>query len=64
MILNNKKKTQRRNSKLKVILMVIFNVRRIVYQEFLYEGQIVSGNLYVYVLKRLRNRVRRVGPNL
>lgn len=46
------------------MLIVFFYYRGIVHHEYLPEGQTVNAIFYVEVLKRLRDRVRRVRPNL
>jgi len=58
------KKCRKSRSKIKVMLIVFFDYRGIVHHEYLPEGQTVNAILYVEVLKRLRDRVRRVRPNL
>jgi len=50
--------------KIKVMLMVFFDCHGIVHHEFAPEGQTVNAVFYVQVLKRLRDRVRRVRPEL
>lgn len=58
------KKCRKSRSKIKVILFVFFYIHGVVYHEFLPEGRTVNAAFYVEVLKRLRDRVRRVRPNL
>lgn len=58
------KKCRKIQSKIKVMLLVFFDIRGIVHHEYLPEGQTVNSNFYVNVLKRLMSRVRRVRRNL
>jgi len=46
------------------MLMVSFDCHGIVHHEFAPEGQTVNAAFYVEVLKHLRDRVRRVRPEL
>lgn len=46
------------------MLIVFFDVRGIVHQEFVPPGQTVDGKFYVDVLRRLKARVARVRPEL
>jgi len=51
-------------SKIKVLLVVFFDWKGIVHYEFAPRGQMVNKQLYQEVLARLRDDVRRKGPEL
>jgi len=59
-----RKKSRKSKSKIKVMLMVFFDCYGIVHHEFTPDGQTVNAASYVEVLKRLRDRVHRVRPEL
>lgn len=48
--------------KIKIILIVFFDIRGVVHHEFVPADQTVNAKFYVEVLKRLRERVRRARP--
>lgn len=58
------KKSRKSRSNVKTMLIVFFDVRGIVHQEFVPPGQTVDGKFYVDVLRRLKARVARVRPEL
>jgi len=58
------KKSRKSKSKIKVMLLVFFDCHGIMHHEFTPEGQTVNAAFYVEVLKRLRDRVRCVRPEL
>lgn len=49
-------------SRLKAMLIIVFDIRGIVYREYIPEGKTVTGEFYVSVLEQLRARVYRVRP--
>jgi hypothetical protein len=59
-----RKKARNSKSKIKVMLIVFFDCHRIVHHEFIPKGQTVNTAFYMGVLKRLRDRVCHVWPNL
>lgn len=58
------KKARMSKSKVKVMLIVFFDVRGVVHSEFVPEGQTVNADFYLEVLKRLKQRVNRVRPTI
>jgi hypothetical protein len=46
------------------MLIVFFDIRRIVHHEFVSEGQTVNDEFYCNVLRRLREDIRRKRPEL
>ncbi|XP_011859854.1 PREDICTED: putative uncharacterized protein FLJ37770 [Vollenhovia emeryi] len=56
------KKARMSKSRVKALLIVFFDVKGVVYQEFVPPGQTVNGAFYLEVLKRLTRRVNRVRP--
>jgi histone-lysine N-methyltransferase SETMAR len=54
------KKAQMSKSRVKSMLIIFFDSKGIVHKEFVPPGQTVNRTFYLQVLKRLRNRVRRV----
>lgn len=58
------KKPRQSRSKIKVMLIVFFDIRGVVHHEYVPERQTVNKEYYVTVLRRLRERVRRVRPEL
>lgn len=58
------KKSRKSRSKIKVMILVFFDIKGVVHHEFLPEEQTVNSEFYLNVLKRLRDRVRRVRPHL
>ena len=58
------KKARMSRSKIKVTLVVFFDWKSIVHHEFVPRGQMINKQLYQEVLARLRNAVRRKGPEL
>lgn len=56
------KKARMSKSRVKAMLIVFFDVKGVVHQEFLPPGKTVNGAFYVEVLKRLKKRVNRVRP--
>ena len=50
--------------KIKVMLIVFFDIRGIVRHEYALEGQTVTKEYYQEVLRRLREAVRRKRPDL
>ena len=57
-------KARMSRSKIKMMLAVFFDWKRIVHHEFLPRGQMVNKQLYQEVLARLRGAVRRKRPEL
>jgi hypothetical protein len=56
-------KTARQSrSNVKVLLIVFFYRKSVVYPEFVPRGQTVNGQFYLEVMKRLREAVRRKRP--
>ena len=51
-------------SRIKSMLIVLFDSKGIVHREFLPLGQTVNAAFYVEVLQRLRNRVAHVRPEI
>jgi len=58
------KKARQSRSAIKSILIVFFEIRGIVHNEFVPEGQTVNAQFYCSVLRRLRNDIRRKRPEL
>ena len=58
------RKARMSKSRIKSMFIVFFDSKGIVHKEFLPTGQTVSAAFYVEVLKRLRNRVTRVRPEI
>lgn len=58
------KKPRQSRSKMKVMLIVFFDIRGVVHYEFVPEGQTVNKEYYLGVMKRLRERIRKKRPNL
>ncbi|KAM7298352.1 putative uncharacterized protein FLJ37770 isoform X1 [Ixodes scapularis] len=54
------KKARMSKSRIKAMLIVFFDRKGVVHSEFVPQGQTVNKEFYCEVLKRLRNRVRRV----
>lgn len=59
-----KQKFRADRSKGKVMLEVFFDIKGIVHFEFIPEGRTVNKNLYVEILRRLRDSIRRKRPEL
>nr|APL98288.1 putative DD34D transposase [Bactrocera tryoni] len=58
------KKPRQSRSKIKVMLIVFFDIRGLVHHEFVPEGQTVNKEFYLAVLRRLRENIRRKRPEL
>ncbi|PNF36801.1 hypothetical protein B7P43_G09634 [Cryptotermes secundus] len=58
------KKAKMRKSKVKTMLIVVFDVKGVVHKEFLPQGQTVNAPYYVNVLQGLRKRVIRVRKDI
>lgn len=58
------KKPRQSRSKIKVMLIVFFDIRGVVHHEFVPTGQTVNKNYYLAVLKRLREKIRRNRPEM
>jgi transposase len=58
------KKARQQRSNVKVMLIVFFDIRGIVYYEYAPPGQTINKTYYVDVLKRFRNAMRRKRPAL
>jgi hypothetical protein len=56
------KKVRQVKSKVKIILVIFFDIKRIVHKEFVLAGQTVNSTYYCDVLWRLRENVRRFRP--
>jgi hypothetical protein len=50
-------------SKVKSLLIIFFEINKIVHKEFLVEGQTVNSAHYCDVLRQLRKNERRFAPN-
>jgi hypothetical protein len=58
------KKARTSRSKIKVMMVVFFDWKGIVHHEFVPHGQVVNKQLYLEVLARWRDAVRRTRPEL
>lgn len=58
------KKPRQSRSKVKVMLIVFFDIRGLVHHEFVPEGLTVNKEYYLAVLKRLREKIRQKRPEL
>lgn len=58
------KKPRQSRSKVKVMLIVFFDWQGVVHSEFLPEGQTVTKEYYLAVMKRLREKIRQKRPEL
>jgi len=54
----NRKKPRQSRSKVKMMLIVFFDIRGLVHHEFVPTGQTVNKEYYLAVLKRLREKIR------
>jgi hypothetical protein len=52
------------NSKVKSVLIVLFDIKGIVHSKFVLAGQTVSSAYYCEILRRLREKVRSLLPEL
>lgn len=59
-----KKNVQELFENIKIMLIIFFYIRGVIHHEFVPQGQTINAAFYVEVLKRLRQRVRRVRPEL
>jgi hypothetical protein len=57
-------KTWQVKSKVKSMLIIFFDIKRIVHKEFVLAGQAVSSTYYCDVLRQLSENVRRLCPEL
>ncbi|UYV81805.1 RPF2 [Cordylochernes scorpioides] len=60
--LHKPKKTRKVPSKIKTMLITIFDSRGIIHKEFVPAGQTITGEYYLNFLKRLIARIRRIRP--
>ena len=58
------KKARMNKSKMKLMLIVYFCSKGVVYKEFVPTGQTVNAAFYVELLERLKTRVARVRPEI
>jgi histone-lysine N-methyltransferase SETMAR len=58
------KKVRQVRSNMKVMLMVVFDIKGVVHHEFLHQGPTVNRWYYHEMLKRLRENIRRKKPQL
>lgn len=58
------KKARMSKSKVKSLLICFFDIRGLVHHEYVPQGQTVTGQYYVQVLRRLRLRLQRIRPEL
>lgn len=58
------KKARMSKSRVKTMLIVFFDCKGVVHKEFVPTGQTINAVFYVEVLKRLKNRVARVRPEI
>lgn len=58
------RKARMSKSRIKSMLIVFFDSKGVVHKEFLPPGQTINAAFYLEVLKRLRNRVARVRPEI
>ncbi|UYV70884.1 hypothetical protein LAZ67_8000973 [Cordylochernes scorpioides] len=60
--LSTSQKTRKVPSKIKTMLITFFDSRVIIHKEFVPAGQVITGEYYLNVLKRLIARIRRIRP--
>jgi hypothetical protein len=60
----SQQKARKGRSKIKTMLIDFFDIRGMVHHEFVPQGQTINAEFYVEVSKRLRERMRRVRPEL
>ncbi|XP_039949898.1 histone-lysine N-methyltransferase SETMAR-like [Bactrocera tryoni] len=58
------KKPRQSRSKVKVMLIVFFDIRGVVHYEYVPTGQTISKKYYVGVMRRLPDAIRRKHPSL
>jgi hypothetical protein len=58
------KKARMSRSKIKSMLVVLFDCRGVVHHEFVPPNQTVNQTLYIEILGRLREQIRKTRPNL
>lgn len=58
------KKARRSKSKIKAMLILFFDCRGILLQEWLPAGKTVTGAFYITILQKLRERIRKKRPDL